>query len=178
MTFNWLDIILIAILLITLILGVIKGLIRQIIGILAVIVGLILAVYYYSSVAQVFERLVSNLTLTYLLGFFAVFIAVLCLGWLLSYLLSKLMKGPLKFLNHVFGGALGFLKGILICGVIVLALLIFPKEKRALTESVLAPYCLHITRAMYYLIPQSLKQEFKKAYQEILGKEEKDEKKV
>lgn len=178
MTFNWLDIILVAILLITLILGVIKGLIRQIIGILAVIAGLILAVYYYSSVAQVYERLVSNLTLTYLLGFFTVFIAVLCLGWFLSYLLSKLMKGPLKFLNHVLGAALGLLKGILICGVIVLALLIFPREKKALTESQLAPYCLYITRAMYYLIPESLKQEFKKAYQEIIGKEKTDEEKV
>ena len=178
MTFNWLDIILIAILLITLILGVIKGLIRQIIGILAVIVGLILAVYNYASVALVFERFVPNVTLTYLLGFFAEFIAVLCLGWLLAYLLSKLMKGPLKFLNHVFGGALGLLKGILICGVIVLALLIFPREKKALTESVLAPYCLQITRAMYYLIPRSLKQEFKRAYDEILGREEAHEEKI
>jgi hypothetical protein len=31
---------------------------------------------------------------------------------------------------------------------------------------------------MYYLIPQSLKQEFKKAYNEIIGKEEKHEEKI
>lgn len=178
MSLNWLDIIFLALLLVTFILGIIKGLIRQIIGILAVIVGLVLAVYNYATIAEFYARFISNRTLAHLLGFFTIFVAVLCLGWLVAHLLSKLMKGPLKFLNHIFGGALGLLKGILICGVIVLSLLVFPVDKAALKESELAPYCLKIAEGLYYLIPQSLKQEFKKAYNDILGKGGKHEKRV
>ncbi|MFQ6108522.1 MAG: CvpA family protein [Candidatus Aminicenantales bacterium] len=178
MSLNWLDIILLAILLVTFILGIIKGFIRQIVGILAVIIGLIFAVYNYSYVAFFYTRFISSRALTHLLGFLTIFLVVLCMGWLVSYLLSKLMKGPLKFLNHVFGGVLGLLKGILICGVIVFALLVFPVSRTALTESQVAPYCLKIAEAAYYLIPQSLKQEFKKAYREMLGKEGKHEERI
>jgi len=176
MSLNWLDIILLAILIITFILGIMKGLIRQIIGIAAVIIGLILAVYNYPYVSEFYMDLVSNKVVSQLLGFFTVFIAVLLVGWLISYLLSKLMIGPLKFVNHVLGGVLGLLKGILIAGVIVFALLVFPVDKRALRHSELAPYCFKITEAIYYLIPESLKQDFKKAYRDITGKEEKYEK--
>ena len=178
MSFNWLDITLMAILIITFNLGIVKGLIRQIIGIVAVIIGLILAVFNYPYVSQFYMRLISNQTVSNLLGFFTVFIAVLCLGWLIAYLLSKLAKGPLKFLNHVLGGVLGFLKGILISGVVVFALLIFPVDKTALKESQLSPYCLKITKAIYYLIPESLKQDFKEAYNDILGRGERDGKKI
>lgn len=178
MSINWLDVIFLVILLVTFILGIIKGLIRQIIGILAVIIGLILAVYNYSYVATFYARFVSNRTLSHLLGFFTIFIAVLCIGWLVAFLLSKMIKGPLKFLNHIFGGALGLLKGILICGVVVLALLVFPVKKEALKESQTAPYCLKVAEALYYLIPQSLKQEFKNAYHDILGKGETHEKRI
>lgn len=178
MSFNWLDIILLAILIITFILGIAKGLIRQIIGIAAVVIGLVLAVYNYPYVSQFYIRLVSHQALSQLLGFFTVFIIVLGLGWLIASLLSKLAKGPLKVLNHTLGGVLGLLKGILISGVIVFALLVFPVEKRALRESQLSPYCLRITKAIYYLIPESLKQDFRKAYGDILGKGEGNGKKV
>lgn len=178
MSFNWLDIVLVAVLLITFILGIVKGLIRQIIGIAAVVIGLILAVYNYSYVSQFYIRLVSHQTVSNLLGFFTVFIAVLCVGWFIAYLLSKLAKGPLKFFNHALGGGLGLLKGILISGVIVFALLIFPVDKSGLKESQLSPYCLKITKAIYYLIPENLKQDFRKAYHDILGKGEKGGKKI
>ena len=76
MSFNWLDITLMAILIITFILGIVKGLIRQIIGIAAVIIGLILAVFNYPYVSQFYMRLISHQTVSNLLGFFTVFIAV------------------------------------------------------------------------------------------------------
>ena len=178
MSFNWLDIVLLTILLVTIIMGIIKGLIRQVIGLIAVIVGLILAIYNYSYVGQIYSRLISHQALRNLLGFFTIFVIVLCLGWLMAALLSKLAKGPLKFLNYALGGFLGLCKGILIAGVIVFAFLVFPVNKEVLKESQIAPYCLKITKAIYYLIPQSLKQEFKKAYQDVTGKEKHNEERI
>jgi membrane protein required for colicin V production len=175
---NWIDVILISILALTSILGIVKGFVKQVFGLLAVIVGLILALSFYSQVSRLYLRFVANEVLAHFLGFLTIFLIVLCLGWVSSYLLSKFIKGPLKLLNNILGGGLGFLKGILICGVIVFALLVFPISKKALKESVLSPVCLQLTRAIVSLIPQELKEKFKEAYQEITRRVEKDGKKT
>jgi len=175
---NWIDVILISVLALTSILGVIKGLVKQVFGLVAVIIGLILALGFYSQVSWIYLRFVSNEVLANFLGFLTIFLVVLCLGWVSSYCLSKFIKGPLKLLNNILGGGLGFLKGILICGVVVFALLVFPISKKALRESALSPVCLQMTRAMISLIPQELKEKFKEAYQEITRRVEKDGKKI
>jgi membrane protein required for colicin V production len=175
---NWIDVILISVLVLTSILGVIKGLVKQVFGLLAVIVGLILALGFYSQVSWIYLRFVSNEVLANFLGFLTIFLVVLCLGWISSFCLSKFIKGPLKLLNNILGGGLGFLKGILICGVVVFALLVFPISKKALKESALSPVCLQMTRAMISLIPRELKEKFKEAYQEITRRVEKDGKKI
>jgi membrane protein required for colicin V production len=178
MGLNWIDILLIVILIVTFILGIIKGFIRQIIGLLAVIIGLILAVNFYPSVSDLYLRWISHKVLPYLLGFLTIFFAVLAFGWLVAYLLSKLMKGPLKFFNHVLGGGIGLLKGILICGVVVFAFLLFPVNKQALKASKLSPPCVKVTKAVFFLIPQEIKEQFKEAYDDIMGTGEKHEREI
>ena len=74
MALNWLDVILIAILVVTCILGVIKGLVRQVFGLLAVIIGLILALGFYSQVSWLYLRLFSNEVLAHFLGFLTIFL--------------------------------------------------------------------------------------------------------
>ncbi len=175
---NWLDVILIIILVITTTLGIIKGLVKQLFGLLSVFIGLILALSLYSQMAWLYLRLVSSQVLAQFLGFLTIFLTVLGLGWLASYLLSKLVKGPLKVLNNLLGGGLGLLKGILICGVVVFALLVFPINKKVLKESRLSPPCLGMTRAVIKLIPRELKEKFKETYEEITKKVGKNGEKI
>ena len=174
MNFNWVDLILLVILGLTVLFGVMRGFVRQIIGILAVIVGLILAVNYYLVVSDFFSRWISSSTLSNFVAFIGIFIAVLCLGGILSFIFSKVIRGPLKFVNHALGGGLGLLKGLLICGVIVFAMLVFPFKEDALKQSFLAPYCVRVTKAVLYLIPDDLKVKFNEAYEDIIkrGKED------
>jgi len=171
---NWLDIVLLLLLLTAFILGVIKGLVRQVVGILAVIVGLILALAFYSVVASAFGTLVKDPNVSGFLGFLIIFVAVLITGWLVGRMFSKAIKGPLKFLNHVMGGALGLLKGALICGILVFTMLVFPVNSDALRNSVIAPYCVEVTRGLIDLIPEELKEAFYVAYEDIFGKEGED----
>jgi len=178
MQFNWLDVILLSVLLISFILGIVTGLVRQIVGIAAIILGLILAITYYPSASEIFLRWISNETVAQLLGFLLIFVGVLCVGGICSWLLSKVMKGPLKFLNHLLGAVLGLVQGVLICGVVVFALLVFPVNMKALKESQLAPHCLRITRLAYSLIPGELKDRFKDAYYDVMKKERRDAKKA
>ncbi|MGB8952736.1 MAG: CvpA family protein [Candidatus Aminicenantales bacterium] len=175
---NWLDIVLGAILLILLIVGLIKGLIKEIIGIAAVIAGIILASRFYSYPGNFLNWLISEQVVSNFLGFLIFFFAVLAVGAVISSLLSKLMKGPLKFFNHILGGVFGFIEGILVCGVCVFALLVFPINTDVLLKSRIAPYCYGLTKGMIYLIPQELKAKFKDAYQNIVHGEKKNGKKV
>lgn len=169
MIFNWLDIVFLVILIISLVLGIVKGLMRQVIGLAAVLLGLVLAIVYYPYVSELYFRWIESHVLCQFLGFITIFIAVLCLGWLVSWLLSKIIKGPIKFLNHVLGGGLGFLKGVLICGILVFAMLVFPVNLQVLRDSSLAPYCLGMTKLVAKMIPRELKDTFKETYDDILG---------
>jgi membrane protein required for colicin V production len=165
---NGLDIVVIIILLATLVLGLIKGLVRQVIGIAAVVAGLILAARYYHRVSGIFERAFASEKWASIVAFALIFVVVLLLGSLISYLVCKLLCGPLRFVDHLFGGVLGLVQGILICGVIVFALLAFPVNKRLITESRLAPYCYWLTKAMVQILPQDLKNQFNQTYREIV----------
>jgi len=173
--YTWLDVVFIIILVITIIVGLVKGFVRQIIGILAAIGGVVLAVSYYSYVSEFFFDFISHRVLSDFLGFLSIFLSVLGIAWLISYLLSKLIKGPLKFFDRALGGALGILKGILICVVIVFALLVFPINKDWLRESQLAPHFLRISQAAIHLIPKELKEKFNKKKEEILKRVKENE---
>jgi membrane protein required for colicin V production len=162
---NTLDIILAIVLLVTLVLGLIKGLVRQVIGLLAVVAGLVLAARFYPQAASFVHEIVSSLVVANFVGFLILFAGVIAAGWFIGLFVSKLMKGPLDLINHVLGGVFGLAKGILICGVIVFALLIFEVRKDALAGSRLAPFCFYATRAVVRLIPGDLKAKFKAAYQ-------------
>lgn len=164
---NWLDIVLVIILSVTAIVGVFRGFARQVIGLAAVVAGLILASLYYDQTAGLFETFVRNKLVSNFLGFLLLFVIVLVAGALLSHLVTKAMKGPLAFANRLFGGAFGFLKAVLICGVLVFALVSFEIAKPALRNSVLAPACLGVTRAVINLIPQDLRAKFNSSYKEI-----------
>lgn len=165
---NWLDIILLIILLVSLVLGLIKGFVRQIVGIAAVVAGLVLAAMYYQYVSYLLLRAFVSEQWSHLVAFLLVFLAVLAVGWLVGFLLSKLMVGPLKFLDRLLGAILGTVKGVLICGVIVIGMLVFPVSKQALMQSSLAPYCYWLTRGMIQLIPRDLKEKFRETYHEII----------
>ena len=91
-------------------------------------------------------------------------------GWLFSRLFSRAEKGSIKFVNHLMGGAFGLLKGVLIGGILIFALSVFPVDLGALQGSVVAPYCVRLTQGAIGLITRDLKEKFKDAYQEVIDK--------
>jgi membrane protein required for colicin V production len=164
---NWLDYVLLAIIVVTAVVGVFRGFARQAIGLAAVVAGLVLAVVYYDQMAGVFETFVKNRLLSNFLGFLLIFVVVLIAGGILGHLVTKAMKGPLAFANRLFGGVFGFLKAVLICGILVFALVSFEVAKPALRTSVLAPACLGVTRAVINMVPQDLRARFNDSYKRI-----------
>ena len=178
MSLNWLDIALLVVLALSLIIGLIKGFARQLIGLLAVAAGVILAFIYYPYVSELFVRLVARNMIAHFLGFLSILAGVMILGWVVTRLLSKLIKGPLKLVNHMLGGAFGLLKGILICGVVIFSMFVFSINKHTLQKSILAPYCVEMTRVAIDLIPQGWKEKFNRTYREIFQGGEEDAQRI
>jgi len=164
---GWLDIVLAIVIVGGLVVGLIKGLMREAIGLAAVLVGFVVASRTYIHVAAFFQKFIHQPVVAKFLGFILVFIAVVLVGSLVAVLLTKAMVGPLKLINHLLGGVFGLIEGMLISGVLIFALLVFPINKQALSESRLAPYCYGLTKVMVNLIPQDLKDQFKQAYENI-----------
>ena len=171
---NWLDVVLILILAVFFVLGVIKGFVRQLFGLAAIVAGLIAALLYYPQVSLLFEPLVAKKVFSQFLAFASIVLFFLCLGWLFSRVFGRMVKGPLRIFNHIMGGAVGIIKGVLLCGILCFSLLVFPVTTRLLKESSLAPVCLKMTRYAADLIPRELKEKFNKTYNDVVKKREKD----
>lgn len=165
---GWVDIVLVVILIGTFIAGIIRGLVKEVVGIVAAIVAFLAAAQWYAPVADFLNASLVGPGAAKFLGFALVFVFVILVGAIAAALLSKLMAGPLKFVNHLFGGVFGFFEGMLICGALVFALMVFPVSKDALSTSELAPYCYGLTKTMVGFIPRELKEQFKSAYQDII----------
>jgi membrane protein required for colicin V production len=164
---NWLDIVLVAIMALAVILGIVKGLAKQVVGLVAAVAGLILAVIYYKDLAGVFDRVVKNGLLSHFLAFLLIFFLVVIAGAILGHLITKAMKGPLAVANRLSGGVFGAVKGVLICGVLVFALITFGVARPALETSVVAPVCVGVTRIAIDLIPKDLRDQFYASYKQI-----------
>ncbi|MCR4396141.1 MAG: CvpA family protein, partial [Candidatus Saccharicenans sp.] len=167
---NWLDSLLLVILLVTFVIGLVKGFIRQVIGLLAVVGGLILAARYYTWLSWKLFRVVESDFWRNGLSFLLIFFGVILAGWALSFILSKLMKGTLSLTNHLLGGALGLLKGVLIGAVIILAMLSFDFQREAIIGSRLAPAMIKISRGLVLLLPRDLTDRFSDTVKKFGGK--------
>jgi membrane protein required for colicin V production len=165
----WIDWVILIILMVAVISGFIKGLMRQLIFILFVLAGFIVAARYFSRLAPSLRPALANETWARFLSFLLIFAGFLLIGWLLSYLIFKLIKGPLRVLDIILGGLFGFVKGVLIASVFVLALLLFPVKEKDLIQSQLAYPCLSVSRLLIQLVPRELKTEFQEAYRQIRG---------
>ncbi|MBN2200230.1 MAG: CvpA family protein [Candidatus Aminicenantes bacterium] len=165
---TWIDILFLVITAAALIFGLVRGLIREIVGILAVLAGFFLAAHYYPNISRLLSGVIRGGPVRDFLAFGAVFVVIVAAGGLLSRFISRRMAGLSRFFNHLLGGALGFLKGAFLCGVIVLAFAVFPADTEFLRESNLAPVALRVTRGLVQLAPAELKKRFMDSYQRMI----------
>ncbi len=167
---NWLDILLAAILALSIIGGLKTGLARAGVGVVAVIVGLLVAMWFYPNAAAVLRTAIHSAAAANVIGFLVLFGIVLAIGGLISFAIEKLLKVVhLSWLNRLLGGAFGLVRGVVICGAIVLLFMAFTGKEppRAVKESRIAPYVVHATRAMAYAAPREIREGFDQSYQKL-----------
>jgi membrane protein required for colicin V production len=167
MAFNWLDIVLAVVVLSAVIVGLVKGFVRELIGLIVIIAGIVIASRVFGPVARFAGKFISDSTTAKFVGFLLVFLAVLIVGGVAAGFIAKLTKGGLGFVNHVLGGLIGLVEGILVAGAVVFAMLVFPVNKTAINGSNLAPFIYEVTKTVVQFIPRELKDQLRDAYENI-----------
>lgn len=165
---TWIDVLFLVVTAAALLFGLVRGLIREVVGILAVLAGFILAAYYYPNVSRLLSGIIGPGPVRDFVSFGAIFVFFVAAGGLLGRFVSRKMAGLSRLFNHLLGGAIGFLKGAFLCGVIVLAFTVFPADADFLAESNLAPLALRVTTGLIQLAPAELKKRFLDSYKKVM----------
>jgi membrane protein required for colicin V production len=146
-----------------------KGLVREIISFVVLIGGFLLAAFYYQVPGAWFGTFLRSEMLAHLVGFLVIFIGCQLLGALAAFLVNKFVKmAALEWVDRLLGAVFGFLRGWLVCSIIVLGLVAFPVKEDLLARSVLSPYVLAGARAAILLVPRDLKAKFNDEYQKVI----------
>ena len=116
---NWLDIVLLIMLVIPAFIGLRQGLIKAVLSLVGLIIGVVLAGYLYKPVSNIFG-FIDNENVAYTLAF----ILILALVMLAAFLLARLLKAiistvMLGWVDNVGGAVLGFLSGFIFLSAIL-----------------------------------------------------------
>jgi membrane protein required for colicin V production len=167
-SWNWLDWILIAVVLFSLLAGVRKGFTRELISLASLLVGLAVAAAEYQRASAWVERFVHSRELALAVAFLSLFGGILVAGALISALARKLLReagieGADRFLGAIFG----LVRGVVVDAVVLMTLVAFALQTVAVQRSRLAPYVAVGSRGIAGLMPSDLRAKFQTGFDEF-----------
>lgn len=117
----WIDLFIIAVIVLSALISLIRGFVKEFISLVTWVVAGVLALRYYSPMAELLEPFINAPTLRQWVGGGILFVATLVVGaivnWIVSQLVSRTgLSGTDKTLGVVFGAA----RGVLIVTMLVL----------------------------------------------------------
>ena len=115
---NWLDIVIIIVLVVAAFIGIKTGLIKAVLSLAGLILGIFLAGRYYLNLAGIMKSLPEQAAniLSYIIILLAVMIIAAIIAWFLNKLLNAVLLG---WVNHLAGGIAGLLLGAIFVGAIL-----------------------------------------------------------
>ena len=158
--------------------GLRSGLIKQIFSLTAIVGGIALGFFFYEPLGTVLleKNIIAEPRIADILGF----LIVACLAYMLIHYLSHFLtdlleKVKMGWINHLLGGAMGLIVGLLLCYLLVTGVKQFVDEDAPfLKDSVLAPKVIsgyHIIREQ---APDDLDESLEKLRELREGKREPD----
>ena len=171
---NWLDGVLILVLLLSTISAFQKGFTREIVGIAAAFIGLLCGIWFYGLAGSFFLPYVSSPQVAHFLGFLIVFLACVVLGSIITSILRRFMKTVgLSWFDRLLGAVFGLARGTLIGLAVITALVAFAPTVQAdsapvaVAESHIAPYIISGANFLVALAPRELKDGFRVHYEQL-----------
>lgn len=141
---NWVDIIVVAILIISGILAFSIGFIKETLSLVAWIIAVIVAIYVAPLILPTIESFVTNDLAAQLIAWGGVFFITLILSLIITHAIgNSLVKGSPTIIDRWFGLVFGLVRGVVIvCLLYMLTLWVFPaqEDRSFLENSFTKPY--------------------------------------
>jgi len=168
---NWLDAILLVILVVSVLTSFRKGLSREVIGLVAVVVALIFGIWFYGAAGSLVLPYVSSRAVANLVGFLLVFFGVILLGSIVSHVVGRFLRVTgLSIVDHALGAVFGVVRGTLVAVALLMGIMAFsPGEQppESVVNSRIAPYAVDAARFFVSMAPHELKEGYRKSYAQV-----------
>ena len=167
---NWVDWLLLGVLLISVVSGFVEGFVRIAIGFFALILGFLFASWFHGLAGGWLEPWVHSRAITSLVGFLLILFGMMALGALVAWVIQRVFKlVGLSWLDRLAGGGLGLLRGVVVIAIGALLLSAFAPKRMpaAVSQSELAPYVFGMSRVLSDMTPYEIKNGFEQTYQEF-----------
>lgn len=150
---NWLDIVIIVLLVIFAISGLVNGLIKALFSLAGLILGIFLAGHFYVQLADVLG-FISNENAAKIAAFIVIFLVVLIVATILGVIFTKVVSNLLLgWLNRLLGAVFGVFEGALFLGAILAILVKYVGNHDVITGSFLAQFLLKGFPVVLSLLP-------------------------
>ncbi len=165
---NWLDSILVTVVLVSVVAAALKGFIRELIALAALVAGLVIAALGYQRAGGWFEDLAHSHEVALGAGFLSLFLGTLLLGALVSVLAKKLIKrAGVQWVDRFLGGVFGLVRGLIVDCVLLMTLVAFAIKTEAVRQSLFAPYITTGARALALVMPGGLREQFRAGFEKF-----------
>jgi membrane protein required for colicin V production len=168
---NILDLSLMALLAFFLIRALLRGFVREVMGLAGVVAAVAISALAYVPLGRFLGEITGSPShWWYVVAFVAILALIFMFFAYLGLALSRLINsGPFSGLDRMAGGAVGLLKGVLICYLLLhLVVLAIPfKLPQLLSESFLTPYVLRAGDAVVEMIPDRLTSDLRERIQRL-----------
>jgi membrane protein required for colicin V production len=166
---NWFDFMLILIVVASVANGFAKGFIRIGIGFIATIFAFLLASWFYGTAGSWLSPAIHSPVIANIAGFGMVFAGVMVLGAIVSAILARALRlVGLGLADRAGGAALGVVRGVLFCVILIVGILAFSKKTpAAVTESHFAPYLADTAQSMANLTPYEIRNGVRRQYEDL-----------
>lgn len=147
-----------------------KGFTRIVTGVAATIASILLGLWFYGIVGAYFEPYVASKGISNFIGFAVIVMVISAAGSLAGRLLFTIAKkSGLGWLDRLLGGAIGFVRALLVAIALVAGLVAFtPKPPpQSVVDSRIAPYILDAAKVLVAIAPREWRDGFFKSYDQI-----------
>lgn len=152
---NVLDIVFAAIIAFLVIRGIYRGLLVELAALGGVILGFFLANKYHLSLSSVLQRAIPNEGWAGIIAYLVIFIACIVLLTMIAKSLKKILTFAFtSLIDHVGGGIIGFLEGVLFCCILLLVLQNFLPDANFVIESRFAPFLKEAVEFLEQFLPK------------------------
>jgi len=158
---NWLDALLVAAIGFAAFRGYISGFIRELVTTLSVILAIPIAGILYDDMYPKVQPIVENEQLAALISFLAILLGVMIAGQVGAHLLKRTAEIlNLGALDHLAGGVFGFFKAVIICQVVLIAFVTFPKPdlREEIDDSRVATVLLDAAPTVLAFLPSAFEE--------------------